>query len=111
MSFIDNELISVITLFLIIGQIEKSNRLINLNISCFNFIGKISYGIYVIHPLIIFYLSKIIFFSNKTGVLDYMFVYFLVFATTIAISYISYHYFEKRFLNMKDKYSTIKSIL
>ena len=110
-SFIDNELISVITLFLIIGQIEKSNRLINLNISCFNFIGKISYGIYVIHPLIIFYLSKIIFFSNKTGVLDYMLVYFLVFATTIAISYISYHYFEKRFLNMKDKYSTIKSIL
>ncbi|MCB9033121.1 MAG: acyltransferase [Chitinophagales bacterium] len=108
-SFLDNEIISVITVFLIIGQIEKSNRIVNLNISFFDFIGKISYGIYVIHPLIIFFLSKIIVISYKSVALNYILVYFSVFATTIILSYISYHYFEKRFLDMKDKYSTIKS--
>lgn len=108
-SFIDNEIISVVTVFLIIGQIEKSNRIVNLSIPFFEFIGKISYGIYVIHPLIIFYLSKIIVISDKTAVLNYILVYFSVFATTITLSYISYRYYEKRFLDMKDKYSTIKS--
>lgn len=108
-SFVDNEFISVVTVFLIIGQIKKSHRIINLNTSFFDFIGKISYGIYVIHPLIIFYLSKIIVISNKAEILNYVLVYCSVFATTIILSYISYRYFEKRFLDMKDKFSIIKS--
>jgi peptidoglycan/LPS O-acetylase OafA/YrhL len=108
-SFMDNELISVISLSLIIGQIQKSKRIINLNISFFDFIGKISYGIYVIHPLVIFYLSKIIILSDQTDIYNYIFVYGSVFAVTIGLSYISYSYFEKYFLNMKDKYSTVKS--
>jgi len=41
--------------------------------------------------------------------LNYIIVYFSVFAATIIVSYVSYHYFEKRFLDLKEKYSTIKS--
>lgn len=108
-SFIDNEIISLVTVFLIIGQIEKKNRIVNLNGSIFDFLGKISYGIYVVHPLITFYLSKIIIASDDTNVFNYLTIYIAVFASTIAISYVSYHYFEKRFLDMKEKYSTIKS--
>jgi peptidoglycan/LPS O-acetylase OafA/YrhL len=108
-SFIDNELISIVSVSLIIGQIEKSKRIVNLNIQFFDFIGKISYGIYVIHPLVIFYLSKIIILSDQTDIYNYIFVYCSVFGVTIVLSYISYSYFEKHFLNMKDKYSTVKS--
>lgn len=108
-SFIDNEIISLVTVFLIIGQIEKKNRIVNLNSSIFDFLGKISYGIYVIHPLITFYLSKILIAPDDANVWNYLTVYLAVFASTIAVSYVSYHYFEKRFLDMKEKYSIIKS--
>lgn len=108
-SFIDNEFIAVVTVLIIIGQIEERNRIVNLNFSFFEFIGKISYGIYVIHPLVIFYLSKIIAVSDKTNILNYILVYFSVFALTITLAFISYRYFEKRFLDLKDKYATIKS--
>ncbi|MFM7726994.1 MAG: hypothetical protein ACKO7B_09835, partial [Flavobacteriales bacterium] len=47
--------------------------------------------------------------SDDATVFNYLAVYFAVFVSTILLSYFSYHYFEKRFLDMKDKYSTIKS--
>jgi len=108
-SLLDNEFISVVTVCLIIGQINKSNRLINLSFPLFDFIGKISYGIYVIHPLVIFYLSKMITVNNTTAILPYLIVYFSIFAATITLSFLSYEFFEKRFLMMKAKYSTVLS--
>lgn len=108
-SFIDNELISIVSVFLIVGQIEKDKRLINLNNPFLDFVGKISYGVYVIHPLIIFYLSKTISLSNERNVYGYILVYGAVFTTTIFIAYISYAFFERRFLADKDKYSKIMS--
>jgi peptidoglycan/LPS O-acetylase OafA/YrhL len=107
--FLDHEFISVVTIFLIIGQIEKTRKIVNLDISFFDFIGKISYGIYVIHPLIIFYLSKVMTFTDKTNVSSYLIVYFSVFMTTILLAYLSYEFFEKRFLFLKEKYSTVRN--
>ncbi|MFN8575413.1 MAG: acyltransferase [Candidatus Sericytochromatia bacterium] len=109
LSLISHEIISIITVFLIIGQINQNNNILNLNTSFFNFIGKISYGIYVLHPIVIFYLSKLIIFNNKEYVLNYMIVYLSVFFITILLSYISYDLFEKRFLLIKDMYS-VKTI-
>jgi peptidoglycan/LPS O-acetylase OafA/YrhL len=108
-SFLDNEIISVVTVFLIIGQIQKTRRIVNLDTSFFDFVGKISYGIYVIFPLVIFYLSKAISFSDNTNVFSYLAVYFSVFLTTIILAYLSYEFFEKRFLSLKEKYSTIRT--
>lgn len=105
-SVIDNELISIVTVFLIIGQIQIANRIINLENSLFKFIGKISYGIYVIHPLVIFYLSKLLNFSSNTDISNYVIVYFCVFVTTIIFAYLSYELFEKKFLTLKEKYSS-----
>jgi len=107
-SFLDNEFIATVTVVLIIGQICKTNRIVNLEFSFLNFIGKISYGIYVLHPLIIFYLSKAITFSEKS-ITSYLIVYFSVFLSTIIIAYLSYEYFEKPFLKLKEKYSTVRN--
>jgi peptidoglycan/LPS O-acetylase OafA/YrhL len=108
MSFLDNEFISVVTVFIIIGQIRKTNRLINLDVFVLNFIGKISYGIYVIHPLILFYLSKVMILTNNT-VFNYILVYFVCISTTIVLAWVSYQFFERKFLLLKENYSTIKS--
>ncbi len=107
-SYLDNEIISLITVFLIMGQILKSKRIVNLDLPFIDFIGKISYGIYILHPLVIFYLSKIIFFSEK-NFFNYVIIYIVVFLSTVLLSHISYEYFEKRFLSMKKRYSTIPS--
>ena len=109
-SVLDNEIVAVITVCLIVGQINVSNRLLNFDNKVFDFLGKISYGIYVIHPLVIYFLHKSIFpHFNLQGLAKYLIVYTLAFSLTIFISYLSYQYFEKYFLNLKAKFSIVKS--
>lgn len=108
-SIIDGELVSVITVFLILGQITKTNNLINLENRFCDFIGKISFGIYVIHPILIFYFYKIIGRFENKAVFNYLFVYILITLTTILFAYLSYEFYEKKFLKLKSKYATIKS--
>jgi len=106
---ISAEAISFISLVLIIGQITIVNRIINLELKVFNFIGKISYGIYVVHPLII-YLSSPLFVSVDINLpLKYCLIYSWVIAVTLGISYICYTFYESWFLNLKQKYAVIKS--
>lgn len=108
-SVIDDEMVSAITVFLIMGQITKRNNIINLENSFCDFIGKISYGIYVIHPLLIFYFSKLLGKFNSDSLPNYLLIYTLITVTTISAAYLSYEFYEKRFLKLKLKYSTVKS--
>ncbi len=108
-SFIDHEIISVVTLCIIVGQINVTHRLINLDIKIFDFLGKISYGIYVIHPLVIFLFAK---FINQFSIYQpykYAVVYFSVVSITILLAYTSYTYFEKYFMTLKKKFEVVKS--
>ena len=78
-SVIDNEIISVVAIFLIIGQINVKNRIVNLETSICDYLGKISYGIYVIHPLVIFIFSKTL---NRVHIqlpYKYFIVYIVIF--------------------------------
>lgn len=109
-SVIDNEIISVIALFLIVGQINVKNRLLNFDFSIFDFLGKISYGIYVIHPLVIFVMHKYLFSHlNAEGTFKYIVIYTAAFSLTILSSWLSYEFFEKYFLRLKEKVTAVKS--
>jgi peptidoglycan/LPS O-acetylase OafA/YrhL len=106
---VDHQIISVVTVFIIASQIEKKNRIINLENNYFDFLGKISYGIYVIHPLSIFYLEKIANKYNLNEYFNYFTIYFLIIGITVFTAFISYEFFEKRFLMLKTKYTIIRS--
>lgn len=108
-SVIDAEVVSIVSLFLITGQVTKKNKILNLENKLCDFIGKISYGIYVIHPLLIFLFRKLIGKFDTDGFQNYVYIYSLIIATTIFIAYLSYEFYEKRFLNLRLKFSTIKS--
>jgi len=108
-TLIDHEIISIITLGVILTQIKRKNYIIDLDAKLFDFIGKISYGIYVYHPLIIFFYLK--YFGAFTNDIwyNYIIIIMLIVLTTILVSYVSFNYFEKSFIKMKDKYSSVKS--
>ncbi|OCX54044.1 hypothetical protein BEL04_07150 [Mucilaginibacter sp. PPCGB 2223] len=106
---IDDEIISVVALCLIIGQINVKNRIINLDTPIFNFLGQISYGIYVIHPVLIFLLAKCLSDLPISQPYKYCQAYLGVLVGTIGISYLSFTYFEKYFLKLKEKFAVVRS--
>lgn len=109
-SIIDHEIVSFFTLVLIYNQIANEDVIISFENKILDFLGKISFGLYVYHPLIIYLLSLLI----GSQMEDYpwiktVVILILVILLTILISHLSYNYFEKRFLKIKHKYSTVRS--
>jgi peptidoglycan/LPS O-acetylase OafA/YrhL len=102
-------LMSLITLIIIVGQINARNKIVNLENRVFDFLGKISYGLYVIHPLVIFFLSKV-FIEFQTDIyLKAFLVYSTSVAFTILLAHISYKYYETPFLKLKTQFTIVKS--
>jgi peptidoglycan/LPS O-acetylase OafA/YrhL len=97
-------------IILILNVATNHKSVINLELPVFNFLGKISYGLYVYHPLIIIILLKLFNQNNMFNIkgLNILFsISVLIFS--IIISYLSYRYFENPFLKLKKKYSQIIS--
>lgn len=78
-------------------------------------IGKISYGVYMYHPIAMYVVFALVhsFYGNeedKNNIFIYNgLVYVSTVALTIVMSWLSYTYFENRFLKYKDRYQNIKS--
>lgn len=70
------------------------------------YLGKISYGIYMYHFIV---LIPVLMAVSKFNFDNSIIIYMLVFTITIAISSLSYHYFEAFFLKIKAKYAFINS--
>ncbi len=95
-------------LFLILITISEENSIVFRN-KPLSYLGKISYGIYMYHPFVMFLVFP---FANsylKDSLLEYnLFVYFFVFSITILLSHLSYKYFESIFIKIKDtKYKSL----
>jgi peptidoglycan/LPS O-acetylase OafA/YrhL len=71
-----------------------------------NYLGKISYGLYMYHPIAIIISIKLyMHFKIENTIMLYLVVYSL----TVLMSYLSYNFFEKKFIAQKSKYSLFKS--
>lgn len=107
-SIFDHEIVSVITVLLIIGLSEKKSTF-DLDKKWIDFLGKISFGIYVYHPLVIYIVSLVIRPYSINNYLKYPMVYLSIITLTILVAHISYRYFETPFLKFKSNYSLVKS--
>jgi peptidoglycan/LPS O-acetylase OafA/YrhL len=109
--FINQEVFSVASAIIILNVAFNEKSLINLENKIFNFLGKISYGIYVYHVLVIYILGKLL-QSNLyiiNAVIRLPIIIIIVLCSTILIAWISYTYFEKPFLKFKNRFSKIHS--
>jgi peptidoglycan/LPS O-acetylase OafA/YrhL len=107
--FLSHEVAGCVTLCIIISQISAKNRIINLDNKICDFLGKISYGIYVIHPLVMFFVFKALLLYKVSNVWIFIAMYPILTALTVLIAYISYEYYEKIFLKAKKKYAVVAS--
>jgi peptidoglycan/LPS O-acetylase OafA/YrhL len=109
-SIIDHELVALVTVVLIINQIDNPNTMINLEYPVFDYLGKLSFGIYVFHPLLIALLISL-FKSYAVPMQGGSYITFvlLVVVATLLTAHLSYHYFESRFLLLKQKFAVVKS--
>ncbi|MBC7864699.1 MAG: acyltransferase, partial [Bacteroidia bacterium] len=90
---------SVVTVLIFINK-HWSSKLFFLDNPAFRFLGKISYGIYLYHKPIPFFLR----YATKNHVLPDSVYCILAFAITVFISWLSYTIFESFFLKMKTSF-------
>lgn len=103
--------VAIVSLVAIVGQLSESKPLINLENKLMDGIGKISYGIYVIHPLLIYGISEL---WQKLSLpisvtAQVCIIYSLVTIVTICVAQLSYTFFERPFLTLKTKYAVVQS--
>jgi peptidoglycan/LPS O-acetylase OafA/YrhL len=102
-------LLGVSFLFLILLNINDKHCFFRNK--TFAFFGDISYGIYMYHPLVMFFVFT---FANQYVSPDnrYLYnivIYLLIFGLSVLLSFVSYKYFESFFLRLKDKFVVIPS--
>ena len=110
LTYINHLFTSVIFIVFIINSATNPEKWFNLDNKVFDALGKISYGIYMYHYPIL-YLALL--FLNNTGIAEgrlYNYIlYSMTILLTLIVSMLSFYWFEKRILNLKDKFAVIKT--
>lgn len=98
----ENTIISLGFAWIILHQILGKNYVQLSNSKLLIHFGKISYGIYMYHALVLFFIEVYYFHSNET--VNIFWVLIIGTAGTIALSHLSYIYLEKPFLKLKRRF-------
>ncbi|WP_407535215.1 acyltransferase family protein [Elizabethkingia miricola] len=99
--YFTDEIFAIIFAIMLIGVVN--NRKINIDTKVSTFLGKISYGIYMYHWIVILLVSKYIKYNGDTASYNFL-LYFTVILLTILVSWVSFSTVEKFFLNLKHSF-------
>lgn len=102
---------SVLFLVIIMNVASGKKMYIGLENKMFSYLGKISYGIYMYHlmiiPIVLYFYKEMNLKANL--LVENLTVYIAVFVSTILVSAVSYNIIEERFIKLKTKFTVIKS--
>jgi peptidoglycan/LPS O-acetylase OafA/YrhL len=95
----------------ILNLATNSNSIIKLENKITNYIGVISYSIYLNHMIILYlffpFLKPMI--SGKSIIIQNIVVYISTLGIVYLVSYLTYNFYEKQFLKLKKKYSYVST--
>ena len=109
--FINHEFYAVIFIIIILNLASNERSLFSLEHKTLDYLGKISYSIYMWHNIaIIFGLHAARYFNPQLDDLLSNSIYYMVtFIVTFALSVASFEWFEMRFLKFKHLFAKIQS--
>ena len=91
---------------IILNFASNPEIMISLETKILKYLGKVSYGLYMYHPISIVLILNLLLFFGQTS--DWL-LYPLSLLMTIFVAGISYKYFESYFLKFKEIYSSVPS--
>ncbi|NOQ72586.1 MAG: acyltransferase family protein [Crocinitomix sp.] len=104
---LERSTLSLFFAFVILDQIRGNHSFFKFGkVKLFNYLGKISYGIYMYHLVVMYLLLRFIPFHDYS-VLASAGIFFILSATlTFMLSDLSYRYIESKFLSLKPKHNS-----
>ena len=102
---INQEFYALIFTLILMNLAKNPNSILSLENPVFDYLGKISYGMYMYHTIAVVIGVKVAMNFQQSDWVSYPIAYIL----TILISALSYQYFEKPFLKIKSRFTTVKS--
>jgi peptidoglycan/LPS O-acetylase OafA/YrhL len=107
--FIRQEFYAGLFIVIILNVSMNAKPLLGLENSTLDWVGKISYGIYLLHLPVMYLVSKVmpIGLSSLPGG---FFLYVVICLTvTLLMASVSYNYFERYFIHLKARYTVLKT--
>ncbi len=103
---VDYSLEAFLFSIIILNLASNPKTIVKLNFKIFDYLGKVSYGLYMYHSIVIVLVIQLAVYLNYKNSL---FIYLFSIIFTIIISALSYELFEKYFISKKKRFSVIIS--
>lgn len=101
---IERLVLSLFFAFVILDQIQGIHSFFKFGkIKSFNYLGKISYGLYMYHLVLMFLISHFMLTQFASNFYFIPIYFILSLGSVILVSALSYRYVESKFLNLKPK--------
>lgn len=101
-----NEIYALLLGYLVCNLAANPAPLFNIENKLFNYFGKISFGLYMFHPVAIAAAVKFCISCNSSS---HLLLYTMAFLITLFLSVISYHLMEAFFIRKKRHYAAVIS--
>jgi len=110
---INKEIYSIAFAIIILNVSTNPAALLKLRGKILDFLGRISYGMYVLHPFIIILTAiplKYIVPAIRNKPLQLLFINAVVVPLTVVVAWLSFRFFESKFLKRKEQFSKVLSV-
>ncbi len=104
-------ILALLAVLLIINLCDTDTSIRNLTSEKFQFTGRVSYGIYLLHKFPLFLMLYLVktYLSTQNLVVQNLVLYAGTLTAAIGLAFVSYHGYEKYFLLLKKKFQKVPS--